>query len=328
MATTTSASSSTQAHDLKSLIDAGAGYPDISAYLDALSSDERLAQMLSITGSRVGRLYAAVAGGPAVTVDDWFPPATSEGQTVILEGRNSLPAFSRFQKRFYRKGDVVVGYNHQTMSFVTGPGYFVATNGDATHPGELLFDYTLEPPFIPEGWPTYAPNSAGLSKLVYEHMKDYCRRVAKGVIIGEAFKKGKREGAFFSLTARLSRPQAPSSASHVWRTPMTKATKTKTVVEELVIDGAPILVIGYSVPRPAALSALTATEQEIIDLWRRGESMKAIAAQRRTAIRTVANQLASAYQKLGVGSRSELLAQLVCANDGEPEEPPEGVLSH
>jgi hypothetical protein len=187
--------------NLRALLDGGGRYADISAHLDALSPEERLAQVLAVTGSRVGKLYDAVEGGPAVTVADWFPPATSEGKTIILEGRNSLPSFSRFQKRFFRRGDVVVGYNHQAMSFVTGPGFFVTTNGDDTHPGELLFDYTLESPFVPEGWPAYKPNGSGFSKLVYQHMKDYCRRVANGVIVGAAFKQGKAQNAYFTLTS-------------------------------------------------------------------------------------------------------------------------------
>lgn len=186
---------------LRALLDGGARYPDISAHLDALAANERLEQVLAVTGSRVGKLYEAVAGGPPITVSELFPRDASEGKTVILEGRNSLPAFSRFQKRFSRRGDVVVGYNHQSMSFVTGPGFFVTTDGDATHPGEVLFDYTLEPPFVPDGWPTYRPNGAGMSSLVYEHMKDYCRRVARGVIVGAAFKRGRAENAFFTLTA-------------------------------------------------------------------------------------------------------------------------------
>jgi hypothetical protein len=31
-------------------------------------------------------------------------------------------------------------------------------------------------------------------------MKNYCRRMAKGVIVGTAFKKGIPQGAYFTLT--------------------------------------------------------------------------------------------------------------------------------
>jgi formate dehydrogenase assembly factor FdhD len=32
-------------------------------------------------------------------------------------------------------------------------------------------------------------------------MKDYCRHVARGVLVGSAFRNGKPENAFFTLTA-------------------------------------------------------------------------------------------------------------------------------
>ncbi len=66
------------------------------------------------------RLYDAAQGGTPPSLEELVPPGT-EG-VLIYEGRNSLAAFSRFQKRFVRKGGLVLGYNHQSMSFVTGPG--------------------------------------------------------------------------------------------------------------------------------------------------------------------------------------------------------------
>lgn len=197
--TETTASSPRVEGPLSALLTRGARYQDISAYLDALSPADRLDQVLAVTGSAVGKLYEAVADAPKISVAEFCPPDLTEGKTLIYEGRNSLPSFSRFQKRFQRRGDKVVGYNHQTMSFVTGPGYFVPVDGDDFR-NELLFDYTQEPPFFPEGWPPYKPNNHLFSKLVYFNMKDYCRRVAKGVIVGAAFKKSVAQGAFFTLT--------------------------------------------------------------------------------------------------------------------------------
>src|SRR5690349_5366471 len=154
-ATTTRSS----AGSLAQLLEARAPAREIGAYLDDLSADARLAQVLAITGSRVRRLYDAVADAPPIALEE-FVPANTTG-TLIYEGRNSLPMFSRFQKRFTRgPGGVVVGYNHQTMAFATGPGYFVVRpgSGEGEHGKELDFDYTAEPPVIPEGWPAYAPN--------------------------------------------------------------------------------------------------------------------------------------------------------------------------
>ncbi|MCC6647140.1 MAG: hypothetical protein IT374_16400 [Polyangiaceae bacterium] len=194
------ASASVSSRSLREVVDGGGTYADISALLDAQEPAARLAEVLSITGARVGKLYAAVADGPKMTMEDFFPASVPDGETLIYEGRNSLAAFTRFQKRFHRQAGVIVGYNHQQMSFVTGPGYFVTTLGDETHPHEILFDYTAEPPHVPAGWPAYKPNASGLSRLVYFGMKDYCRKVATGVVVGEAFKQGKPAGAFFSLT--------------------------------------------------------------------------------------------------------------------------------
>jgi len=46
----------------------------------------------------------------------------------------------------------------------------------------------------------------------------------------------------------------------------------------------------------------------VIDRWLAGETTASIASGRNVSKRTVANQIASAYRKLGVGSREELFA--------------------
>lgn len=185
---------------LSGLVRARASRREIAAFLDGLRPEDRLSQVLAVTGSAVGKLYDLVDGGEPLALTDLVPE--DEKGTVILEGRNSLPTFSRFQKRFTRVDGVVVGYNHQTMSFVTGPGYFISrppTPGE-TVPGELFFDYTTDPPSAPVGWPAFVPNDVGLSRLVYMNMKDFCRRVARGVLVGKAYKLGVAQNAYFTLT--------------------------------------------------------------------------------------------------------------------------------
>jgi hypothetical protein len=166
----------------------------------ALSPAERVEQLRAVTGKAVKRLYDAVAGAPEFTLEDLVPPG--ETGTVIYEGRNSLPMFSLFQKRFTRIGGKVVGYNHQTMAWVTGPGYFVveAAKSDGPHPGELLFNYTLEPNVTVPGWPEYKANDRGLSRAVYMNMLDWCRKVGPGVLVGKAYKLDVEQGAYFSLS--------------------------------------------------------------------------------------------------------------------------------
>ena len=201
--TAATAAEATTSRSLTQLVQQRASGSDIARFLNALSPDERLQQVLSITGRRVKYLYDAAKGAETLRLDEFVPE--DEKGTVIFEGRNSLPMFSRFQKRFARLGGEVVGYNHQPVAVVgsvIGPGYFVvrSPDGQGEHGDELYFDYTVAPPGQPSGWPAYKPNEKGLSKPVYAHMIDYCRRVASGVLVGKAYKHGAEMGAYFTLT--------------------------------------------------------------------------------------------------------------------------------
>ncbi len=62
---------------------------------------------------------------------------------------------------------------------------------------------------------------------------------------------------------------------------------------------------------------LTEAEREVVERVLRGESNAAIAARRGVSLPTVAKQVSSAFAKLGVHSRAELLALLV-GSVGEP----------
>lgn len=202
-ATTSTTAAAGGATTLRRLLADRAPATEITRFLDGLSPEDRVQEVLGVTGKWVGRLYDAMAGAPLTAVDELVPPG--EGGTVIYEGRNSLPLFSRFQKRFTRMDGLVVGYNHQSMSAITGPGYFVVKppSGEAPAPDEAYFDYTEAPPGEPAGWPAYKPNNAGLSKPVYANMKDYMRRVARGVVVGKAYKLGVDQGAYFSLSRAI-----------------------------------------------------------------------------------------------------------------------------
>ncbi|APR83781.1 Hypothetical protein A7982_09130 [Minicystis rosea] len=200
MAATSAPAASSASTSLDGLLEGRASASEIEAYLDGLAPAARLEEVLAVTGRGVKRLYEAVEGSSPPSLEELVPTGT-EG-VLIYEGRNSLAAFSRFQKRFVRKGGLVLGYNHQSMSFVTGPGYFVVhpPSGSGEHGKELDFDYTTPPPAEPAGWPAYKPNERGLSRFVYGHMHDYVRRVARGVVVGKAYRHGKEQDAYFSLT--------------------------------------------------------------------------------------------------------------------------------
>src|ERR1700722_10516520 len=101
-ATTVEGSSS---GSLARILEGGCSAHDIESHLDGLSPADRLAQVLAVAGRGVRRLYEATASGPPPSLDELIPQG-AEG-VLIYEGRNSLPAFSRFQKRFVRMSGLV-----------------------------------------------------------------------------------------------------------------------------------------------------------------------------------------------------------------------------
>jgi DNA-binding CsgD family transcriptional regulator len=75
-------------------------------------------------------------------------------------------------------------------------------------------------------------------------------------------------------------------------------------------------VIGIERPDSRLVSRLTPAEFLVARLLIEGKSHAEIAAQRRTTLRTVANQLATAFHRLGVSGRLGLIGQL--AQNQEP----------
>src|SRR5262245_38853367 len=86
------------AASLRTLIDTRAGADAIARFLDDLPPARRVAEVLAITGRGVKQLYEAVAGASELALAELVPETANH--TIIYEGRNSLPMFSRFQKRF------------------------------------------------------------------------------------------------------------------------------------------------------------------------------------------------------------------------------------
>jgi hypothetical protein len=192
--TTAAVASATTLADLLAANDIS--QPTIAAHLDALDSETRVREVRTLSGRQLKKLWQACAGAPAFTIDDLVP--AGEGKTIRYAGKNSLPLFSLFEKRFARQGGKVVGYNFQTMSWFTGPGYFTV-EASPQEPRELLFDYTKVPATAPAGWPPVKSNAAGASRLVYKDMHDFNRRVAREVIIGSASRLGKEMDSYYVL---------------------------------------------------------------------------------------------------------------------------------
>ncbi len=178
---------------------------ELARFLDGLDHAARVEAIRAAGRSEQRRLYEAAKGFAPVTLAEMVPAATGELQAVRHHGKNTLPAFSHFEKRFCRpagedpeKPGELFGFNFQTMSPVTGPGYFVAVPDEAR--GEVLVDYRRVPAQAPPGWPAVKSNESGLSRLVYGFMVDTLRRVSTHVTIGSAARKGKDLGSWFLLT--------------------------------------------------------------------------------------------------------------------------------
>jgi hypothetical protein len=176
----------------------------ISELLDGMGHDQRVEAVRSLGRSEQRRLYEAVDGFRPVRLEHLVPPSAQDLAPVRHYGKNTLPLFTHFEKRFCRprgadsvKPSELYGFNFQTMAPVTGPGYFVARE-DPNRP-EVWVDYNQVPPEHPAGWPEIRRNERGLSRFVYGFMVDTLRGVSEHVTIGSAARKGKDLGSWFIL---------------------------------------------------------------------------------------------------------------------------------
>ncbi|UQA62031.1 helix-turn-helix domain-containing protein [Polyangium aurulentum] len=91
----------------------------------------------------------------------------------------------------------------------------------------------------------------------------------------------------------------------------------------LNLAGREVMVLSYStVAVIEALEGLSPAEREVVELLLSGASNAEIARQRGTSARTVANQAASIFRKLGVGSRMELAHRLLHPDADGRDGPP------
>jgi hypothetical protein len=167
--------------------------------------EARVAITEAIDGKGQAKLWEA-ARGQRVVIDEMVPRDLGPLRPVIFHGKNSLPLFTRFQKRFCRpaqgiESDELWGYNYQPTTWLaplTGPGYFVAYDtGDGL--GGVAVDYTKIPPGRPESWPEIHDNAYRLSRFIYNGTIDYLRRVSQHLLIGRATRAGKEMPNYFLL---------------------------------------------------------------------------------------------------------------------------------
>jgi hypothetical protein len=203
--------------DIKPLIWPAVDRKELERVLDEVGHDVRLDALLELGPRDMGRLFDAAIDNDPITLDHFVPADTRPLGQVIHEGKNSLPLFSRFQKRFCRpvvpaSEKEVWGYNHQSMQIVTGPGYFVAY---PQGPKEVLFDYSRVPAGqLPSRWPPVIPNSARFGRFVYHGTKDVMRRVSQFVSIGRLYRGDRPADTWFLLvrcvpSLRVGAPDRP-----------------------------------------------------------------------------------------------------------------------
>ncbi len=180
---------------------------ELGEYLDGLSPDHRLHETRQLGGRDQARLYELAAEAAPLDLAHFVPADRGELREVIHDGRNTLPVFTTFQKRFCRPApgaDRLFGYNEGVTRALLGPGYFVAHptagNREWEARGAVVVDYFMVPdgPVV-SGWPKVVPNSRGLQLLVYQGTRDFMRRVSQHVSIGAAFKGERPLGAYFTL---------------------------------------------------------------------------------------------------------------------------------
>jgi hypothetical protein len=179
----------------------------LARHLDGLEDSARASATRSMTARQQAKVFEAARGVRALDLDDFVPAGTPPLVQVIHSGKNSLPFFKTFEKRFCRPelGSARLwGYNENPRSItsVTGPGYFVCYSIGS---GEVLIDYCEVPPNEPkkpDGWPPVLPNSAGLSRFIYNRTQDTMRGVSKHVSVGRAARDGRVMDNWFVLCRR------------------------------------------------------------------------------------------------------------------------------
>jgi hypothetical protein len=191
----------------KLLADTSLTIHDVAAHLDRLDHAGRMEAMGSTTKAEQRRLWHLAAESEPITLEHFVPEEVPPRTEVVHHGRNTLPVFRSFQKRFARPADGsrrAFGYNEGSTRPLVGPGYFVLipTAGNPTweERGAWVVDYFQVPdgPVV-EGWPKVKKNSQGLQIVVYHQTRDFMRKVSRHVSVGMAFKRESSLNNWFTL---------------------------------------------------------------------------------------------------------------------------------
>ena len=182
---------------------------EIASFLDGLALQDRVAAARELGGTAPqAALWKAVSSAPRVSTDEMVPRDYPALRPVIFHGKNSLPAFTEFQKICFRPegpstASVAWGYNETSIRNLIGSGYYVLHDTPDAQLGGAAFDYTQLPARALPAWPEVRTNNHGLSRFIYANMLDYMRRVAGEVFIGKAVRGGKEMNSYFIVVREL-----------------------------------------------------------------------------------------------------------------------------
>jgi len=131
--------------DVTTLLEPKIDLPRLTQILDGLGHDGRVHTIRTWSKHQQQALFEAAKGYMPLDLDFLVPSSVGPLVEVIHEGANTLPMFTRFQKRFVKlEGEAfpIGGYNHQSMEAVSRPGSFGGTKGGGEHEGGLAIDYS------------------------------------------------------------------------------------------------------------------------------------------------------------------------------------------
>jgi hypothetical protein len=170
-------------------------FEGLSAYLDQFSFEQAAMACDRLRKKQLSVLFEAAKDKGKRTVTDLVPEDTPPGIQVIHRGRNSLPLFSRFQKRFGRFDLGHYGYNEQVFRWFSGPGWFRVIEAG----NEIHLDGRDVPPRDFPGWPHTRSNSSGFSYFVFRDSFDVLRAVSSRVTVGRLFRHQRPTNTWFVL---------------------------------------------------------------------------------------------------------------------------------
>ena len=166
---------------------------DVTRHLDGLNHTERADQVVALGKKEQVKLWEIAENSKNLDFEYFVPTDAEPLQYFPFNGKNSLPAFTRFQKVFYLDKDKnMCGYNNAWIGWLIGPGYYMVQRNPKNPDFEIQVDYTRIPTEHPPGWPEIKSNDIFPTNFVYGGTKDNLRWVSKDVVIGRAFKMGEK----------------------------------------------------------------------------------------------------------------------------------------